>query len=101
MVSPQKPRPQEASELTWGRPSLETALRTGVGLRSALRLRWGSKVGRARWGDVWDASSPPVGLREAGCDLIFLMVLSLVLLGCGGPSPPPHQNGVCWGIEST
>lgn len=36
----------------------------------------------------------PVGLREAGCDLIFLMVLSLVLLGCGGslPSPTPEWD---------
>lgn len=58
---------------------------------SALQL---FEVGGARWG--WPGACPhyPVGLREAGCDLIFLMVLSLVLLGCGGslPSPTPEWD---------
>lgn len=43
----------------------------------------------------------PVGLREAGCDLIFLMVLSLVLLGCGGVSLLPHTRmGYVGGLEA-
>lgn len=69
----------------------------GVGLLLALRL----SEARGCLGHIL-TSLGGGGLREAGCDLIFLMVLSLVLLGCGGgPSPPPHQNGVCWGIGST
>lgn len=37
----------------------------------------------------------PMGLREVGCNLIFLMVLSLVLLGCGGSFPSPTPE---WGM---
>lgn len=57
MASPQKPRPQEEAELTWGWHCLETALQRGVGLLSTLRL---SEVG-GRVGGVWDTSSPARG----------------------------------------
>lgn len=58
-------------------------------------LRWG-----ARWGCPRTLATP-VGLREAGCDLIFLMVLSLVLLGCGGSPPLPHtRTGYVGGLEA-
>lgn len=55
-------------------------------------LRWGRVEG---WpGHALTTLTTLVGLREAGCDLIFLMVLSLVLLGCGGslPSPTPEWD---------
>lgn len=58
-------------------------------------LRWG-----ARWGCPRTLATP-MGLREAGCDLIFLMVLSLVLLGCGGLPPLPHTRmGYVGGLEA-
>lgn len=53
-----------------------------------------------RWGGASTRPHHPAGLREAGCDLVFLMVLSLVLMGCGD-ALPPHWNGVVWGIGST
>lgn len=71
---------------------LETALRRRVGLLSALRL---SEVGGRLGGMSGTRPHQPVGLREAGCDLIFLMVLSLVLLGCGGSLPSPTPE---WGM---
>lgn len=79
----------EAQPLEEGSASGETVPR-GEWVCSQLCdcLRWG-----ARWGCLRILATP-VGLREAGCDLIFLMVLSLVLLGCGGslPSPTPERG---------
>lgn len=62
-------------------------------------LRLGGRCGEGCLGGT-SSSLPPVGLREAGCHLIFLMVLSLVLLGCGGclPSPTPGR-GVLGGCK--
>lgn len=42
----------------------------------------------------------PTGLREAGCDLIFLMVLSLVLLGYASFSIPHTRMGYVGGLEA-
>lgn len=77
-VCPPKPPPTKGSGLTL----------------SALQLL---EAGAVRWGGWYPGAHPwpcPMGLREARCDLIFLTVLSLVLLGCrGGSLSSPHQNG--------
>lgn len=70
--------------------SLDTALQRGVSVLLALCLRWGATRGRP-------GACPhhPRGSQGGRCDLIFLMVLSLVLLGCGGSLPSPTPE---WGM---
>lgn len=45
-------------------------------------------------------SPPPVGLREAGCDLIFLMVLSWCYWGGELPPLPHTRKGYVGGLEA-
>lgn len=50
-------------------------------------------------GHVGRQALQPRGSQGGRCDLIFLMVLSLVLLGCGG-SLPHTRTGYVGGLEA-
>lgn len=97
-ASPRKYRPQEEVELTGGGTPRRLSSR-GDWVRSQL-------CSCLQWGEGWGVSGgmfpspPPVGLREAGCDLIFLMVLSWCYRGGGLPPLPHTRKGYVGGLEA-
>lgn len=96
MMPPQKSRLWEEAELTWD-STLWRLYYGGEWVCSQLCycLRW-----RAKWKDIWNTPLPPHGSQGGRMGTIFLMVLSLLPLGYGGPSSPPHQNGYFGGLET-